>query len=166
MFRNKLLAEKDKYPLNLLLIKFKEMYRSSDYKLRNDLGSYIKNYSNIKYDKDWSYCIGLSNKYNVTNYRWRKNVSYLFKNIMKKDNKIDGFIFNEYDINYSNIHHHIILQSELKEDELKKLININWKNKGLNEVVKYDGKKDYCYYISKHYNKMKENEFELVLNII
>ncbi len=166
MFRYKLLIIKDKFPLNLLLPKFKYMYKSSDYKLRNELGSYVKNYSNINYGKDWNYCIGLSNKYNVTNNRWRKNVSYLFKNILKLDNKIDGFIFNEYDVNYYNIHHHIILKSDLKEEELIKIINKNWKNKGLSEIVKYDGEKDYCYYITKHYNKFKENDFELIINLI
>lgn len=142
------------------------MYKNSEYKLRNELGSFIKNYSNLNYGKDWSYCIGLSNKYNVTNNRWRKNVGFLIKNIIKKDNKIDGFVFNEYDINYSNIHHHIILKSDMEEEELKNVIIKNWKNKGLSEIVKYDNNKDYCYYITKHYNKLRENEFDLLLSLI
>jgi hypothetical protein len=166
LFRYKLLIKKGKYPLNLLLLKFKNMYNNDNYQLRNELGNYVKNYSINNYGKDWSYCIGLSNKYDVRNNKWRNNISYLFKNIKKIDENIDGFIFNEYDVNYSNIHHHIILKSDLKEEDINKVIKKNWKNRGLSEIEKYDEKKDYCYYISKHYNKMKENEFELILNLI
>lgn len=142
------------------------MYKSSNYNLRNELGSFIKNYSINNYGEDWNYCINLSNKYNVRNNRWRKNVSCLFKNISKLDNKIDGFVLNEYDINYYNIHHHIILKSDLDEEEINKIIKINWKSKGLSEISKYNNEKDYCYYITKHYNKFKENEFEMVKNLI
>jgi hypothetical protein len=142
------------------------MYKSSDYKLRNEIGNFVKDYSINNYGKDWSYCIGLSNKYNVKNNRWRKNISCLFKNILKLDNSIDGLIFNEYDINYYNIHHHIILKSDLEEEEINKIIKNNWKNKGLSDIKIYDNNKNYCYYITKHYNKFKENEFELLKNLI
>ncbi len=71
-----------------------------------------------------------------------------------------------YDVNYYNINHHILLKSDLKEEDINKVIKKIWKNSGLSEIEKYDEKKDYCYYISKHYNKMKENEFELILDLI
>jgi len=134
--------------------------------MRSSLGSFISDYSKNKYNKDWDYCLGLSYRYNVKNLKWRNNIKGLFKNLYNEDNKIDGFIINEYDSNFSNIHHHLIIKSDLKERDFSKIISKSWDKIGLSDLKVYDGKLDYCNYIVKHYGKGEENEIDMLVSLI
>jgi hypothetical protein len=133
---------------------------------RKVLGDWIKNYSINNYGSEWNYCLGLSYRYNVKNLKWRNNVKGLIKNLYIKDNNLNGFIFNEYDLNFQNIHHHLIIKSDLIKDEITKIVNKNWNKKGLFDLMIYDKDLFYCNYITKHYNKYEENEFNLILDLI
>jgi hypothetical protein len=134
--------------------------------MRSSLGSFISDYSKNKYNKDWDYCLGLSYRYNVKNLKWRNNIKGLFKNLYNEDNKIDGFIINEYDSNFSNIHHHLIIKSDLKERDFSKIISKSWDKIGLSDLKVYDSKLDYCNYIVKHYGKGEENEIDMLVSLI
>ena len=135
-------------------------------KLRSDLGSWIREYSLNKNGKDWDYCLGLSYRYNVKNMKWRYKIKGLFKDLYQKDKNIDGFIFNEYDSNFYNIHHHLIIKSDLKENEFSKILKRKWDDVGLSDFKKYNNKLDYCNYIVKHYTKSEENEFDMIINFL
>ena len=134
--------------------------------MRSSLGSFISDYSKNKYNKDWDYCLGLSYRYNVKNLKWRNNIKGLFKNLYNEDNKIDGFIINEYDSNFSNIHHHLIIKSDLIEKDFSKIISKSWDKIGLSDLKLYNSELDYCNYIVKHYNKGEENEFNMIVNLM
>ena len=134
--------------------------------MRSSLGSFIRDYSKNRYNKDWDYCLGLSYRYNVKNLKWRNNVKGLFKNLYSKDNKIDGFIINEYDSNFSNIHHHLIIKSDLIEKDFSKIISKSWDKIGLSDLKLYNSELDYCHYIVKHYSKGEENEFNMIVNLM
>ena len=134
--------------------------------MRSSLGSFISDYSKNKYNKDWDYCLGLSYRYNVKNLKWRNNIKGLFKNLYNEDNKIDGFIINEYDSNFSNIHHHLIIKSDLIDKDFSKIISKSWDKIGLSDLKLYNSELDYCNYIVKHYNKGEENEFNMIVNLM
>lgn len=142
------------------------LYNNSDNsrRLRDDLGNWVKNYSLDKYGKDWNYCLGLSYRYDMKNKNWRNNVKGLFNNLYDNDKNIDGFIINEFDNNFSNIHHHLIIKSDLVEKDFIKIIKRNWDKKGLSDLKIYNKNLDYCNYIFKHYNKLDENEFDMILD--
>ncbi len=86
-------------------------------------------------------------------------------NLKKKDKDIKGFVFNELDISLSKLHHHLIIKSNLEINNFKRIVLNNWSKRGLVDVMEYDGKRDYCYYISKHYNKTNKNVFDVLDNI-
>lgn len=142
------------------------IYNNCNRNYRNSLGDFIKNYSINNYGREWNYCVNLSNKYNVKNNKWRNNIKGLLKYISNYDKNLDGFIFNEYDINYTNIHHHIILKSDIKNLDINKYITNYWKKYGMSEIKKYDKNLNYCHYITKHTNKLDENEFEMIKTFI
>ena len=102
----------------------------------------------------------------MKNLKWRNNIKRLFKNLYNEDNKIDGFIINEYDSNFSNIHHHLIIKSDLKERDFSKIISKSWDKIGLSDLKVYDSKLDYCNYIVKHYGKGEENEIDMLVSLI
>lgn len=135
-------------------------------KMRCSLGNWIRDYSNNNYGKDWNYCLTLSYRYNVKNMKWRNNVKGLFRNLQIKDNNIDGFISNEYDSNFRNIHHHLIIKSDLIEKDFSKIIRKNWDKNGLSDLKVYYRELDYCNYIVKHYNKLDENEFDFIKDLL
>jgi hypothetical protein len=133
--------------------------------VRSELGDWVKGYSLENYKEDWSYCLGLSYKYYVNDKSWRKNIKSVYIDLKKKDKDIKGFIFNELDISLSKLHHHLIIKSNLEINNFKRIVLNNWSKRGLVDVMEYDGKRDYCYYISKHYNKTNKNVFDMLDNI-
>jgi len=133
---------------------------------RKVLGNWIRDYSKNNYGKEWDYCLGLSYRFNAKNMRWRNSIKGLIRNLYLEDNNLNGFIVNEYDSNFQNIHHHLIIKSDLLESKMQVIVNKNWNNKGLSDLKIYNKEMFYCNYISKHYNKNEENEFDLILNLI
>nr|WP_314865663.1 hypothetical protein [uncultured Flavobacterium sp.] len=134
--------------------------------MRSELGEWVKDYSLKKYNSDWSYCVGLSYKFSVSSNIWRKNIKRLVNKIHQKDLGIDGFIFNEYGVCLSKIHHHLIIKSEIKLKDFSKMINKEWGKFGIVDIMEYDRSLNYCNYITKHYNKLEGNEFDFVSNFI
>jgi hypothetical protein len=136
------------------------------YKMRSKLGEWIKDYSLKKYNKDWDYCLGLSYKFDVSNNKWRNSVKKLINKIHIKDKGLDGFVFNEYGLCLTKIHHHLIIKSDIKLSDFSRIINKEWGKLGIIDIVEYDRGLDYCNYITKHYNKLEGNEFDVISNFI
>lgn len=131
-------------------------------RVREGLGKWFKDYSKENFNEDWKYCLGLSYKYYMKNTGWRKNLKSLYKDLSMKDSNINGFVVNELDTSMTKLHHHLIIKSDLGIIDFKKIVETNWSKRGLIDLMEYDSSKDYCFYISKHYNKTDSNIFEML----
>jgi hypothetical protein len=138
----------------------------SDSRYRLELGKFISNYSNQNHNKDWDYIVGLSYKNNIRNEKiGRRKLKNLYNNLIKYDDSIDGIFVNEYDRCFNKIHHHLVLNSQLKDYDLKYRIIKYWKNIGLSDVEKFDSSLGYGIYISKHIGKTEINSWDFLSNL-
>lgn len=131
------------------------------------MGVWMRDWCKEMYNRDWDFCISLTYKFPIIKSSLgRRNITEYVNQLNKIDNQIDGFVVDELDKNLISIHHHLVLKSDINERELQKITNKVWKNRGINEVKRYDinSEVSYCEYITKHIGKTKRNVWDIITN--
>ena len=131
-----------------------------------DIGKFIDDYSINNNGKDYSMIIDLSYKYKVKyDSVCRKWIGRLKKFLNKKDVFVSGIFVNEYDVNFSSLHNHILMYSDKDYYLVEGYVFNFWKNIGSCNIEKYNSNENYSYYISKHLNKNVNNSWDFIENI-
>ena len=137
-----------------------------DEKYRWDLGDWFRDYSVNNHNRDWDYMVGLS--YNLpmkSDSVSRRKLKLLYNNLRHYDNTVDGIFVNEFDRSFNKIHHHLIVSSSLSEKDFRYRVMKYWKNIGIVEVQSYNKELEYIYYMTKHINKTKFNNWDILSNL-
>ena len=128
-----------------------------------DIGKFINDYSINNNGKDYSMIIDLSYKYKVKyDSVCRKWIGRLKKFLNKKDVFVSEIFVNEYDVNFSSLHNHLLLYCDTEYYVCESLIFNFWKNIGSMKIEKYNSGLGYSSYISKHLNKTDNNNWEML----
>jgi hypothetical protein len=133
-------------------------------KLKNEYGEFIKKYSIINNNEDYKLKITLTYKYKTNEKNIRKWISYLSNYLLKNNIKINGFIINEYDSSFNNLHNHLLIWSNVSWSECKSKIFNYWKKLGSVEIEKYNSKDDYGSYIMKYIGNTNNNDWDFIEN--
>ena len=131
-----------------------------------DIGKFIKNYSINNNGSDYNLIVDLSYKYKVKyDNVCRKWIGRLKRFLNKKDVFVSGIFVNEYDVNFSSLHNHILMYSDKDYYLVEGYVFNFWKNIGSCNIEKYNSNENYSYYISKHLNKNVNNSWDFIENI-
>tara|TARA_R110001599_G_scaffold240684_1_gene440300 strand:+ start:4536 stop:4973 length:438 start_codon:yes stop_codon:yes gene_type:complete len=137
-----------------------------DDKYRWDLGEFFKDYSVNNLNKEWDYIVGLSYKLPIKSESVsRKKLKQLYNNLKHYDCNFDGIYVSEFDSSFNRLHHHLIVSSSLSEDDFKHRVVRYWKNIGIVDVGEYDKEMEYVFYMTKHINKTKFNNWDILSNL-
>lgn len=134
--------------------------------MKLELSNWMKDYSKINYNEDWKLCVDLTYKWNVkTDKVCRKWIGNLKNYLSKNDIIIDGFMVNEYDVNFSNLHNHLLVWSSDSWSNTQSKIFNYWKRIGSINIRQYDNTLNYTEYMTKYLGREKYNNWELISNI-
>ena len=95
----------------------------------------------------------------------RKKLKQLYNNLKHYDCNFDGIYVSEFDSSFNRLHHHLIVSSSLSEDDFKHRVVRYWKNIGIVDVGEYDKEMEYVFYMTKHINKTKFNNWDILSNL-
>lgn len=135
-----------------------------DYNYRSGMGKWMKDYSLKEKGRDWDFCVGLSYRSNINQTLTAKKYwMKLYEEIYKVDNSVYGFVVDELDKFGKNIHHHLIVGSELDIVSFSEIVSNNWDKRGVNWVDRYlrSSKWDMIDYMCKHINKTDRNVMDV-----
>ena len=135
-----------------------------NYRLKNEYGDFIKNYSILNNNEDYKLKITLTYKYKVNEMNVRKWMNLLSRYLIKNNIKINGFYVNEYDNSFYNLHNHLLIWCDVGWSECKSKIFNYWKKLGSVEIEKYNNKEHYGNYIMKYVDNSNNNVWDFIEN--
>ena len=134
--------------------------------INSEIGKFFKEYNLNNYGIDYNMKVDLTYKYPIRKESMCRSWIGKLKNFLnKKDVFVSGIFVNEYDVNFSSLHNHILMYSDKDYYLVEGYVFNFWKNIGSCNIEKYNSNENYSYYISKHLNKNVNNSWDFIENM-